>query len=46
MKCLSLDKKKNAVTVEFTWQAWNREEANKTYVYDNVKVKYLDYYIN
>jgi len=46
MKCLSLDKKKNAVTVEFTSQAWQREDPNKTYVYDNVKMKYLDYYIN
>lgn len=46
MKCLSYDKKKNAATVEFTCQAWQREDPNKTYTSENVKMKYLDYYIN
>ena len=46
MKCLSYDKKKDAATVEFTCQAWQREDPNKTYTYENIKMKYLDYFIN
>ena len=46
MKCLSYDKRKDAATVEFTCQAWQREDPNKTYTYENIKMKYLDYFIN
>ena len=46
MKCLSYDKKKDAVTVEFTCRAWSQEDPDKTYTCENVKMKYLDYFIN
>jgi hypothetical protein len=46
MKCLSYDKKKNAATVEFTCQAWVQEDPDKMYTYQNIKMKYLDYFIH
>lgn len=46
MKCLSYDKKKDAATVEFTCQAWQKEDPNKTYTCENVKMKYLFYFIH
>ena len=45
MKCLSYDKKKDAVTVEFTCRSWVQEDPDKTYTCQNVKMKYLDYFI-
>ena len=45
MKCLSYDKKKDAVTVEFTCRAWAQEDPDRTYTCQNVKMKYLDYFI-
>ncbi len=45
MKCLSYDKKKNAATVELTSQAWVQEDPDKIHTCQNVKMKYLDYFI-
>lgn len=42
---LSLNKSKKKATVEFTCKSWDEESPNLILTYENVPVKYLEYYI-
>lgn len=46
MKCLNYDKKKDAVTVEFTCKSYQKEDPDQVVTKEAVKMKYLNYHID
>ena len=45
VRSLSLNKSKKKATVEITCKAWDEESPNRVLTYENIPVKYLEYYI-
>lgn len=45
VRSLSLNKSKKKATVEITCKSWDEESPNRVLTYENIPVKYLEYYI-
>lgn len=45
IRCVSFNKSKKKVTVEFTCKSWDDETPDRVVTYENLAMKYMEYYI-